>query len=157
MFEIIFLIIVLIIVIAPISLLFHEIGHVVGAKLMSATKILLTIGIGKQIFSLSIQNIDIRFRKFFVVNSFTSTIRNRPFTNKEKIFITFMGPLFSSLLALLAYGIYYSFLSNIYVLILFLFNLWLVLINLLPFKIGEKESDGYIIMQLIFQRFNKLS
>ena len=150
MIEILFILIVLIFVIAPFSLLFHEIGHVVGVKFMKATKILLIVGVGKKIFSMTLQNIEIQLRRLFVVNSFTSTIRNRPFTSKEKMFITMMGPLFSSLLALVAYLLYRSVFSNIYIYMFFLFNLWLFFINLLPFKIGEKQSDGYTIVQIIF-------
>lgn len=155
MLEIVIVILVLIIFIAPFSLLFHEIGHVVGAKLMAASKILLTIGVGKRIFSITFQNIDIHFRRFFLVNSFTSTVRDEPFTNTEKIIITFMGPLFSSILAFIAFGLYYSIYSSIYVYLLFLFNLWLVFINLIPFKIGEKQSDGYMILQMVLQKLRK--
>lgn len=150
--EALLLIIILIVIIAPFSLFIHEIGHVIGAKLMAATKILLTIGVGNILWSISFQNIDIYIRRVFIVNSFTSTVRDQPFTKKEKVFITFMGPLFSGVLAFISYGLYYSFSSNLYLYVLFLFNAWLVLINLLPFKIGQKQSDGYTILHIILQR-----
>lgn len=153
--EIILLIVTLIIIIAPFSLFFHELGHLVGAKLRSATKILLTIGVGKVVKVITIQNIDIHIRRFFIVNSFTSTVREQPYTNKEKVFITIMGPLFSCIIACVFYVLYYGFSSNPYFFVTFLFNAWLVCINLIPFKIDRKQSDGYIIMQILFERFSR--
>ena len=140
----------LIFFIAPVSLLFHEIGHAIGAKWMKVTTIHLTIGIGKTMWEGSLLNIQITIKKVFVFNSFTAMIGERPLQNKEKVFISLMGPIFSGILAFLLYLIYIAVpMSTIY--LFYLFNLWLVVINLFPFKIGQKQSDGYTIYKLLFK------
>lgn len=138
--------------IAPISLLFHEIGHVMGAKWANASSIQLTIGVGKKLWAGSISNLQITVRSLFMINSFTSTTRKNPYQRKEKIMITMMGPLFSGLLAIIIYGVYFIFIPSQMMYIFFLFNLWLVFINVLPFKIGQKQSDGYIIYTLLLKK-----
>jgi len=138
--------------IAPISLLFHEIGHVMGAKWANASSIQLTIGVGNKLWAGSISNLQITVRSLFMINSFTSTTRKNPYQRKEKIMITMMGPLFSGLLAIIIYGVYFIFIPSQMMYIFFLFNLWLVFINVLPFKIGQKQSDGYIIYTLLLKK-----
>lgn len=145
----------LIFIIAPISLLFHEIGHVIGASLANASSIRLTIGVGKPLWQGNVQNVQIIIRRLFLINSFTSTVRDEPFRNKEKIIITFMGPIFSGLLAAILYMIHYIFVPANLVYLFFLFNVWLVVINLLPFRIGQKQSDGYTIYKLIWNKGSK--
>src|SRR5690625_964666 len=140
----------LIFFIAPVSLLFHEIGHAIGAKWMKVATIRITIGIGKTMWEGSLLNIQITIKKVFVFNSFTAMIGERPLQNKEKVFISLMGPIFSGILAFLLYLIYIAVpMSTIY--LFYLFNLWLVVINLFPFKIGQKQSDGYTIYKLLFK------
>ncbi|MBO1003092.1 site-2 protease family protein [Pseudogracilibacillus auburnensis] len=148
MIDIIYLLI-FICFIAPISLLFHELGHVVGAILMKASFIRLTIGIGNKLWQGTFQHVQIIIRRFFLINSLTSTIREEPFERREKIMITLMGPVFSGLLAAIFYVMYHLFFSTYILYIVFLFNIWLMIINLLPFKIGQKQSDGYTIYKLI--------
>lgn len=138
-------------VIAPISLLIHELGHLTGALLMKATSIRLTIGAGNILIEKQFQRVHLLIRKFFIVNSFTSTIREIPFRNREKIFITLMGPIFSSVLAFICYLTYHAIFPHYFIFIAFLFNGWLVIMNLLPYKIGQKQSDGYTICTLLFK------
>jgi len=146
---------ILVFIIAPFSLLFHEIGHLVGATLMRASAIRLTIGLGKPLWQTNFANVDIIIRRFFLINSLTSTVRNTPFRNREKAIITIMGPLFSGILTLIAYIAYSIFIATDILYLFFLFNLWLVVINLIPFKIGHKQSDGYTIYRLIIHYFKR--
>src|SRR5699024_1811154 len=129
-----------------------EIGHVMGAKWANASSIQLTIGVGNKLWAGSISNLQITVRSLFMINSFTSTTRKNPYQRKEKIMITMMGPLFSGLLAIIIYGVYFIFIPSQMMYIFFLFNLWLVFINVLPFKIGQKQSDGYIIYTLLLKK-----
>jgi len=141
--------IILLIFIAPVSLLFHEIGHAIAAKWMNATSIQLNIGAGKQIWTGSIKNIQVRIRKMFLFNFLTSTIRKQPFLKNEKIFISMMGPSFNAFIAIVAYLLYNVFTPLYSIYLFFLFNVWFVFINLVPFKIGQKQSDGYTICKLL--------
>lgn len=149
------LFLILIFIIAPISLLFHEIGHVVGATMMRATSIRLTIGFGKPFWQTTFGHIQIVLQRFFLINSFTATVRDVPFTNKEKLWITFMGPFFSGLLTLITYIAYSTFIQTDLLYLFFMFNLWLMIINLIPFKIGQKQSDGYTICTQLIQHLKK--
>lgn len=152
-YVIVFLILVFII--APISLLFHEIGHLVGASLMRATSVQLTIGLGKPLWQTKFANIHIMIRRFFLVNSVTSTVRTVPFSNREKITITMMGPLFSSMLTIITFIAYNVFIPTDVLYLFYMFNLWLVIINLIPFRIKHKQSDGYTICALLIQRYRR--
>src|SRR5690625_7926 len=135
----VFYLVIFICFIAPFSLLFHEVGHVVGARIMKATSIRLTIGIGKRLWNLQLENVQIIVHRFFLINSLTSTVRDEPFRRTEKIMITMMGPIFSGLLATVFYLLYLLLESNYMMQISFLFNIWLVIINIIPFKIGQKH------------------
>lgn len=146
---------ILVFIIAPLSLLFHEVGHLVGAALMGATSIRLTIGLGKPLWQATFANIQIIIRRFFLFNSVTSTVRTEPFTTREKIVITSMGPMFSATLTIIAFIAYNVFVQTDILYLFFLFNLWLLVINLIPFKIGQKQSDGYTILKLIIDSFKR--
>jgi len=146
---------ILVFIIAPFSLLFHEIGHLVGATLMRATTVRLMVGLGKPIFETTFGHVQVIIRRFFLMNSVTSTVRTSPFLKREKFMITIMGPLFSGMLTLIAYIAYTVFVPSEILYLFFLFNLWLVIINLIPFKIGHKQSDGYTMCILLIQHLKR--
>lgn len=146
---------ILVFIIAPLSILFHEIGHLVGASMMRATSIQLTIGIGKPLWYHKYANVNVMIRRFFLMNSVTSTVRTDPFSKREKIVITMMGPLFSGMLTIIAFVAYNVFVPTDILYLFFMFNLWLAIINLIPFKIKQKQSDGYTICALIIQHFKE--
>lgn len=151
------IILILVFIISPFSLLFHEIGHLVGASLMRSTSIQLTIGLGKTLWQTTFANIRIIIRRFFLVNSVTSTVRTTPFTIREKIVITIMGPSFSAMLTIITYIAYHVFVETEILYLFFLFNLWLVIINMIPFKIKQKQSDGYIVLSLLIKQIRNKS
>ena len=142
---------VLVIFFAPLSLFIHELGHIVGAKRMQASKVQLSIGIGSPLFQRDYSNLNIVIRRFFLVHYATATVREEPFKRSEKIFITIMGPLFNAICAFLLFFIEYYVYTSLFIQLFMLFNVWLVIMNLIPFKIGQKHSDGYTIYRLFFQ------
>lgn len=153
MLDVILTILVLMIV-APFCLLFHELGHLYAAKMVKANVIELSIGVGKTFIKIKRKGIHITVRHFFFLNSYTSSYRQVPYLSYEKILISMMGPLFSLFLAMIWF-IIYSFFGMILIFYVFhLFNLWIGIINLLPFKIGQKESDGYTICKQLAMRKN---
>jgi len=152
MFFDLFTFLILLFFIAPVSLLFHEIGHAIGAKLVNASNIHITLGIGKKVFEGSIIGIHIVIRQLIIINSITSTFRDEPFRKYERILISILGPGFSVIFAVIFYIAYYAIIPAGTLYISFLFNLWLVFINLLPLKIGQKESDGYTICKLLYSK-----
>lgn len=142
------------IIIAPLSLFWHELGHVMGAKLAGASQVVLTIGVGRPIFERVYNNVTIIIRKLFIFNSFTETKRPDLLSNYDKIVITFMGPVSSLVLSLLAYFLYVLILPHLLLVVLCLFNLWIGVINLIPFKINERQSDGYTILQMFKNKYD---
>lgn len=150
-------IVLFILLVVPLSLIIHEIGHIVGAKFKQANHIQLTIGSGKEVSQFTLIGVKITVRIIYIFGTYTATIREVPFNRMEKIIISAMGPLFNGLLATLLYIAYYNMYHHYVLFLAFLFNLWLLCVNLIPYKIGMKQSDGYIIYQMIRLRKKKES
>lgn len=138
----------LILVIVPISLFIHELGHLFGAKCLKADRVTIYLGAGNRLFTLTFKNMTINTYLLIMFNAHTYSERKEDFTNKEYAFITIMGPLFS-----LVFTMFFSLLlivtTSKLIFYFFLFNLWLSIINLIPFKINNQKSDGYLIWSLL--------
>ena len=138
-------------VVAPIGTIIHESGHVIGAKIVKADNINLSIGLGRKIGTLSFGNFQITVNMLFFLGGYVQSHREPSYRSLEIICITAFGSINNALFALLfylLYGIYY----NHYIYLLFLFNLWLAFVNIIPFKISGKESDGYAILKTLIRR-----
>lgn len=141
-------IIILILIIVPISLLVHELGHLFGAQCLKADRVIISIGTGKKIkrFTMRQMTLDIYFLIMF--HAHTHSERNPDFSNKEFAFITAMGPLFS-LIFTVFFGVLLFVFNTDVIIYFFLFNLWLTITNLIPFKFKNQMSDGYLILTLL--------
>lgn len=140
----------LLFVVAPIGTIVHESGHAIGAKLVKADTINLSIGLGKEIGTFSFKNLRMTVHLFFFLGGFVQSNRKPAYRSLEIICITAFGSVNNGIFAILFYllnGIYY----NQYIQILFLFNLWLAIVNMIPFKLKGKQSDGYMILKTLFK------
>ncbi|KGX86016.1 M50 family metallopeptidase [Pontibacillus litoralis] len=146
------LVLVLIFVIAPISLLSHELGHAIVAYQLRAHHISLQLGVGPLIYQKKGTTTDIMIRLLYFVGAMAIYERNRPFSRKEQAFISLGGPLANGILAFLCIClVYWVEMDGLY---LFSgFNLWIAIINLLPFKWKERESDGYVVVKALYYLF----
>src|SRR5690625_396800 len=118
----------LLLLVAPIGTIIHEGGHAIGAKLVKADNINLSIGLGKKIGSISLRNFQITIHLFFFLGGFVQSSRKPAYHPLEIVCITAFGSISNGFFAILFYflhGIYY----NQYIQLLFLFNLWLALVN----------------------------
>lgn len=149
MLNLIFLLIVLILV-APVCFLVHEGGHIVAAKLVKASHIALHLGVGRIIWQGNWGSIHVTLRQFWFSNSYMASDRRLPYNAWETIFIAVMGPSFSLLLAVGLLGAYSFFGMTTIFYLLFWFNVWIGAVNLIPFKVGQKQSDGYTICKQMF-------
>ncbi|QKY69240.1 site-2 protease family protein [Lentibacillus sp. CBA3610] len=147
----IYLVVYLILFAAPFGTLIHEIGHVLGAKLVSADKITLTMGAGSTIFRFVWNKTDISIRVLFFLGGMAGSERRMPYQSTEQIIIAALGPVSSIIASGLCYGLYNVY-PNSYLLILLLFNLWIAVLNIVPFRIKDKKSDGFVICQAIRKR-----
>jgi len=148
------LLLFLVLVVAPIGTLIHEGGHAIGALLVRADHINLSIGLGKKIGTISFRNFQITVHMLFFLGGFVQSYRNASYRIIEVVCITLFGPINNGLFAILFYlldGIYY----NQYIHLLFLFNLWLALMNIIPYKIKGKQSDGYTILRILLDKYIK--
>lgn len=137
----------LLFIVTPFSLLIHEIGHAIGARMIGASKIVITIGIGKTLLSIRLKRVTMKLRAIFIVHFQTETKRRTPLSKPEAIVVAMMGPVFSFCISLILFICYNLFIPHPSVQLLYLFNLWLAVVNLIPFKLGHKHSDGYIVIE----------
>jgi len=149
------LIIYLVLVAAPISTILHETGHALAAKYAKADKIILLIGIGEPFKILTISNIQLVIHKLFFIGGMVESIRKQPYNKKEKIRITISGPVTNAITAMLSYFLYLMWPSK-FLYLFFMFNIWVAVVNIIPFKIKGKQTDGYTVLQLI-KEHNKSS
>lgn len=146
----IFLLLYLIFVVAPISTFIHELGHLIGAKLSHANNVVLTIGSGKQIFSVKLKSLELRFNKLYFIGGYVNSTAKEGYTYFNKITIALCGPLNNIIFACFIYFISMNTMMNL-IQIMILFNLWLACINLIPFKLSNRKSDGYTILLALRQ------
>lgn len=142
----VYLLLYLIVFVAPISNLIHEIGHTVGAKIAKASNILISIGRGKRIIKIVFPKLEVHVGLLFFTAGVTESTREKDYTSFEKLYITFLGPFFNAIIVVIFFGIY-QFTSNEFILVFMLYNSWLFLMNCVPFKIKEQESDGFIMLK----------
>ncbi|WP_339227924.1 site-2 protease family protein [Oceanobacillus sp. FSL K6-2867] len=138
----------LILIIAPICTLIHELGHACGAKLAKADRIKLNLGIGKGHWTIAMNNLELTLRSIYFIGGVTESEREIPYKKSEIIWITFFGPMFNGVAATIIY-IIYEVNPNSLLQLLFWFNVWMAVVNMIPFKIKGKQTDGFAILRLI--------
>lgn len=141
-------------IVSPISTFIHEFGHVYGAKTVKAESITLSIGLGRKLITIPVKRFQLTIHAFFFLGGFVRNRREVPFSRGEMIIITIFGPLNNGIFTLFFYGIY-QFFPNQYILVLVFFNLWLAIVNIIPFKLWGRESDGFIIFREISEGLHK--
>lgn len=149
----IYVVLWLVLIIAPISTFLHEGGHVLGAKWRKADSIHLSIGSGKQVATFSYKQIRISLHSLFFLGGMAYNERNSPYQRTEIIFISLCGPLSNGVAAAAVFGL--AGFSWMPVRAFILFNLWLLVINLIPFSLRGKQSDGYTIMKTVSEQHTK--
>lgn len=142
----------LLFVVAPIGTLVHESGHALGARLVKADSVVLCIGLGKEATSFSFKNVHFKVHMFFFMGGYVQSERETSYTTGEKCFIAFCGPMLNMLCAIGLFCIQVYVVDHTFINLLLLFNVWLALINMIPFKFGNKQSDGYTMYRVIKDR-----
>ncbi|GGB33889.1 hypothetical protein F3157_04880 [Virgibacillus dakarensis] len=147
----IYLLLWLVLFTAPVSTMLHELGHVLGAKWAKADSITLSVGAGKKLITFSFKQIQIDVFTLFFLGGSAYSERNIPYKPMEKICISLAGPVSNGLAAAIVCVLFGS--SNVFVQVLILFNIWLAVINIIPFKLNGKQSDGYTIVKTVSQTY----
>ncbi|MGJ9456866.1 site-2 protease family protein [Oceanobacillus sp. CF4.6] len=145
-----YLIVYLILVIAPLTTLIHELGHVSGSLIVKADYIQLTMGYGKRQITFNFNQIKFIFYPFYFIGGFTTSDRDKPYKNSEIIWVTILGPVFNAITAWISYYAF-EFYPSDFLQLLFWFNIWMAIVNIIPFKINEKQTDGFTILKLMIK------
>lgn len=144
--------ILLLLVIVPITNLLHELGHIVMARLLKADHAILELGMGSELLSFSCFNTHIKIRTIFFVGAMSTNESDIELSYLKKALIAIGGPLSNTILVLCL--IQFDPFSQLFHLMV-LFNIWVALFNLIPFKLGQKRSDGYQFIQMLFYAITK--
>ncbi|WP_161568299.1 site-2 protease family protein [Anaerobacillus alkaliphilus] len=132
--------------ILPVTIVLHELGHLFFARLCQAKEISITLGIGNELFRFKSFNTTFIFC-FLPIGGQTKYELLETKSWQRRI-ISIGGPLMNGWVAFLllipgiGYGTQYI---TIWFQWLAMFNIWMLLINTIPFKFGNYYSDGWIV------------
>src|SRR5699024_5084975 len=150
----IYLLIFLMVIVVPFVTFVHELGHATMALFARADSVTLQIGIGKHIKTYAFNRFSIHLCAIFFIGGLTKSERKRTYNTKEKISIALGGPLGNALFVILFVVLFYPT-HNPFIQLFLLFQTWLLVINIIPFKWRGKKSDGYTIVQTIAEIVTK--
>ncbi|WP_139186863.1 hypothetical protein [Sediminibacillus halophilus] len=139
----------LVLVAAPAGVLIHESGHVIGSWFCRAEHMNLSLGTGKRMKAVRIgRKLTIHFHLLLTAGGNASSVRTHPYSNMEKVVISMGGPACS----LAAGWVLMQFVSegNTWIRLFALYNIWIAMINFIPFKWRGKKSDGYFVFRAIY-------
>ncbi|QTM99708.1 hypothetical protein ERJ70_10585 [Sediminibacillus dalangtanensis] len=138
----------LVLVAAPAGVWIHESGHAIGSWFCRAEYMDLTLGAGKRIKEVRIgRKLTVHFHLLFTAGGHASSSRTHPYSRVEKVIISLGGPACN-----LAAGwllMKFVFESNAWIRLFALYNLWIAMVNFIPFKWRGKKSDGYFVLRTI--------
>lgn len=137
----------------PLILFFHQIGHGFGVRIFRGYVTEITIGHGNTIVSLG----KLKLKSFIFMGGSFSYMGLPNFKPIKKIIILLLGSGFNLLTILLAELLSYWFEAGSFLAVFnqhFIYLSWLIsLVALLPLAIGQTKLDGLQILELIkFQK-----
>lgn len=147
----VFTFVVLIILVAPISLFIHELGHILPALMFKSERSSIIIGRGPLLMKLQFGKVRLEMNWLFFQGAHSASERTDEFTNREKAWISFGGPLLNALVAMTCFWVLLPSESRV-ILIFAFFNGYLAIVNSIPFSFKGKKSDGYQFLQGLLTR-----
>lgn len=151
----IYLLLYLILIAAPLSIILHEFGHAFAASVVKADHISVSIGKGKRVHLFAFKKIQIIIHAIFFLGGLAESDRKIPYKSYEIVWISISGPIMSGIIAFLFYKVDEMYPSN-YLQLFCWFNIWLAVVNIVPFKIKEKHTDGYTIINALRKNNNSI-
>lgn len=138
--------------IPPITHLFHEMGHLLMAKIMLVPGGNVVIGKGKVLFSFSFFETTFHIHQWFFLGGSTTFASVDKIPVWRRCLIYLGGPLMNGLcaFALLTPGFGYAeHWTTVWFQWLLLMNIWVCIVNLIPFQQRGKKSDGKLFIETI--------
>lgn len=130
--------------VVPLVHLIHEAGHVGVAKLYKVKNTVIGIGVGPKVLDFCFKGTRIQVNIIPFLGGYSSNDHAGKLSAKETALISFGGPVFNLLSILLVLPFWTPFHFSFSALFVY-FSLWIGIVNLIPFKLGEKRSDGWQI------------
>ncbi|MCF6136965.1 site-2 protease family protein [Pseudalkalibacillus berkeleyi] len=154
------LMLIIVFVLFPIATLLHELGHYITARLTGIKIIQIKMGIGNTILKLNDGPLRLEVRVLFFIGGSTSwecTTQSRPI---QRMFIALNGPIANLLLAFLAF--HYMHYVGLPLMeqtlhMFMLVNFWIAIGNLIPYKLNNRTSDGWLVVQNLSALMNRSS
>ncbi|MCP3025804.1 site-2 protease family protein [Halobacillus sp. A5] len=135
----------LLFVIAPIGLVIHETGHIIAGFLCGARYSVLSVGAGNSILRIKFQKLHIIVGRIYFLGGYSINVKDPDFSCLQKVWISLAGPFANSIVFLCFMNIKLGYENE--VLLFSFFNLYMAVINMIPFKIGKRKSDGYLVLE----------
>ncbi|CAG9620800.1 site-2 protease family protein [Sutcliffiella rhizosphaerae] len=130
--------------IVPLVHLIHETGHVVMAKLYHVKGTKIRIGIGPKVMESTLFDTNFRIHIIPFLGGYSTNDSEKELSPKATVWISAGGPMFNFISIIFLFPFLTSFEFS-YHYLFFLYSLWIGGVNLLPFKLFDKKSDGWQI------------
>ncbi|KHE72614.1 site-2 protease family protein, partial [Halobacillus sp. BBL2006] len=126
----------------------HELGHVLAALAFRTEQSTINVGSGIPLIKGKIGKVRFNIRCLVFHGAHSINERKDEFSDHQKAWICLGGPLLNAIVFFLLF-LTPSFDRFSPVTLFYLFNGYLAIANLIPFRIKEKKSDGYRFIQCI--------
>jgi hypothetical protein len=136
--------------IVPLVHFIHESGHVFMARIYGVKGTRIVIGAGPKLGDLTIWGAGIRLNMVPFLGAHSTNSDAGQLTYDKIAWISSGGPIFNILSIMFVLPFWNSLYFSLTTLFIY-FSLWIGLVNLIPFKIGHKKSDGWQIANSIIK------
>ncbi|TLS37671.1 site-2 protease family protein [Pseudalkalibacillus caeni] len=129
--------------VVPATIFLHETGHLIVAKVLKIKGLRMVLGTGPLLIEKNTLDVAVEIRLLYFAGGYSTTHSKGSIHKWKQGLISIGGPLIN---LFFCYGLMQwldSRATNSFLQLLFLFNLWVGIINLIPFRIKGKESDGW--------------
>ncbi|MDX5474859.1 MAG: site-2 protease family protein [Bacillaceae bacterium] len=138
----------------PIIHLVHELGHVLVARIFQVKKTRIVLGMGEPLVNLTLFGTKLEINRIYMFGGYSTNDESGNLPYFQQALISFGGPALNILLIFASIPLITR--ESVYFFTLFIsFNIWIALSNLIPFKFGDKRSDGWIIATSLYNGIRK--
>ena len=143
------------IIVVPVSMLVHELGHAFGAILIGAASVSIQLGIGRKVLSLKFGKVRLTIRLIPWFGAYTKSMLRAETSNLKGALIPAGGPIISMAVFAILLLSYIEWTTE-WLSFALLFNGWLAIVNTIPFRLGKKQSDGYTVLYMLLHRKHRV-
>ncbi|MCH1625587.1 site-2 protease family protein [Ferdinandcohnia quinoae] len=131
----------------PLTNLLHEVGHVSGAKFLGIKGSQIQLGTGPKLFHFHVKETKVDVMLAYFIGAYSTNEYQGRLQEWKRGVISLSGPILNIIVVVIMTILGLTETTSLRLFILF--NLWVGGVNIIPFKIKEKESDGYIFVKAL--------